>query len=100
MLLTVATTARVGHDAVALAHAAREAARAAAVDPAPGVPRAVALRGGALDADRLAVRVTGRGAPGSIVEVVLEYRVPVAPVLADRAPPLVLTARAAARVER
>jgi hypothetical protein len=100
LLVLVASVGRLGHDAVALAHAAREAARAVAVDAGPEVARAAALRGGALDGDRLMVRVGHRGGPGSVVEVELEYRVPVSPVFADRVPPAVLTGRAAARVER
>lgn len=100
LLLLVAGVGRVAHDAIGLAHAAREAARVAAVDPDPARIHGAALRGGGLDPDRLLIRVGPRGVPGSIVEVFLEYRVPLAvPLRGDRGPDLVLTADAASRVE-
>ena len=61
-------------DQVLLAHAAREAARAAAVDPQPGAARQGALDGSRLDPDRLVVSTSGREGRGSTVTADLAYR--------------------------
>jgi hypothetical protein len=63
-----------GRDLVLVSHAAREAARAAAVDADPGAAEAAARAAGGLDADRLTVRVSGRGEPGTRVQVTVTYR--------------------------
>ena len=63
-------------DQVLLGHAAREAAREAAVADDPGAGRRGALAGARLDPDRLGVKVTGRRGPGSRVTATLTYRSP------------------------
>lgn len=60
-------------DRVAVAQAAREAARRAAVDPDPTAIRQAALSGG-LVPDRLQVLVGPRPPPGGLVEVRVRYR--------------------------
>jgi Flp pilus assembly protein TadG len=64
------------YDGVLLAHVAREAARAAAVDPSPGAARAAAEHAAPLDARRLSIAVSGGHAPGERIEVRVAYRVP------------------------
>jgi Flp pilus assembly pilin Flp len=63
-------------DQLVLTHAAREAAREAALDDDPGAARAGALSGSRLDADRLVVVTSGRRGPGSRVTATLTYRSP------------------------
>ncbi|HEX4904423.1 MAG TPA: TadE/TadG family type IV pilus assembly protein [Acidimicrobiales bacterium] len=72
-LLQVALVAR---DQVLLTHAAREAAREAAVAVDPGAARRGALAGSRLDADRLTVTTEGRDGVGSRVTARLAYRSP------------------------
>lgn len=77
-------------DVVLVTHASREAARAAAVDSAPGAARKAALASSGLDGDRLHVAVRGRSGPGSRVHVEVAYRAPtnvpiIGPMLGDRA---------------
>lgn len=76
LLLAVVQVALVARDQVAVVHAAREGARAAAVDPDPAAPRRAALAGGALDEARAKISTSGRGAPGSRVTVEVRYRSP------------------------
>ena len=75
-------------DQVAIVHAAREGARAAAVDDDPAAARRAVLATTAFDPDRLDVRVTGRAGAGSLVTVSVRYRAPtdmvlVGPLLGD-----------------
>jgi Flp pilus assembly protein TadG len=63
-----------GRDLLLVSHAAREAARAAAVDPDPAAARRAASESSGLDPDRLHVRVTGRQGPGSRVRVEIAYQ--------------------------
>jgi Flp pilus assembly protein TadG len=63
-------------DQVLLTHAAREAAREAAVDDEPGAARRGALAGSRLDEDRLVVTTAGRGGAGSRVTATLSYLAP------------------------
>ena len=72
-LLQVALVAR---DQVLLTHAAREAAREAAVASDPGAARRGALAGSRLDDDRLTVATDGRDGVGSRVTARLTYRSP------------------------
>ncbi|HET7488304.1 MAG TPA: TadE/TadG family type IV pilus assembly protein [Acidimicrobiales bacterium] len=86
-------------DQVLVVHAAREAARAAAVDPSAAAARRAALAGGPLDPHRLEVRVTagGRGRP---VGVSLVYRSPtMAPLVGPLLPDVRLTGQASMRRE-
>jgi hypothetical protein len=73
LLLLVIQVALVARDVVLVAHAAREAARAAAVDPETGVARAAALRSGGLDRDRVHVALQPRS---TTVRVTVTYRIP------------------------
>jgi len=68
--LAVVQVGAVARDRVALTHVAREAARAAVVDPSPAAVRAAAVRASSLDPARL--RVVLRG--GDEVTVVVTYR--------------------------
>jgi Flp pilus assembly protein TadG len=74
LLLAVLQVGLVARDVVLVTHASREAVRAVAVDDAAGAARAAALASSGLDDHRLAVTVSGRGAPGSRVRVVVTYR--------------------------
>lgn len=76
LLLAILQVGLLARDVVLVTHAAREAARAAAVDASPGAPLAAARSAGGLDPARLSVAVTGRGAPGSRVRVMVAYRAP------------------------
>ena len=101
VLLALVQVVVVARDQLLVAHAAREAARAAAVEPDDAAARRAAERAGPLAPDRLDVEVTGRGAVGSRVRVVVRYRVPLALPVVDRAVGGVeLSADAAMRVER
>jgi Flp pilus assembly protein TadG len=81
-------------------HAAREAARVAAVDDDPDAPRRGALDSSPLDGDRLDVTVTGRGERGSRVRVEVTYRAPTdVPLVGDLLGDVTLRADATMRVE-
>ncbi len=100
LLLLVVQVGIVVHDQVVLAHAAREAARAAAVTADPDAPRQAANHAGDLDPARLSVTSDGRAGPGSVVHVHLEYRSAVAlPLLRLAVHDVALHADAAMRVE-
>jgi len=74
LLLAVVQVGLVARDLVLVTHASREAARAAATDPAPGAARSAALASSGLDPQRLQVTVADRGAAGSRVRVEVTYR--------------------------
>lgn len=100
LLLVILQIGLIARDVVLVTHAAREAARAAAVDSAPGAAREAAEGAGGLQADRLTVHATGRGDAGSRVRVRITYRAPtevpiVGALLGDRT----LRAEATMRVE-
>jgi hypothetical protein len=98
--LGVVQVAVLAHDQVLLTHAAREAARAAAVSDDPEAARHAAQRGGGLRGDRLVVAVGPRAAVGSYVEVRLAYADPTdVPLVGALLPDLSLRAAAAMRVE-
>lgn len=87
----------VGRDQVAVIHAAREAVRAASVDPDPAAPReaAGAVLSGAT------VESGDRPPPGRRVAVTVLYRSPTdLPLVGPLLPDPVLSARAVMRVER
>jgi Flp pilus assembly protein TadG len=93
-LLQVALVAR---DVVAVHHAAREAARAAAVEPAPGAAAAAAER----VLPGAATTVVVRGAVGEPVRVRVSYRSPTdVPLVGALLPDADLHAEAVMRVER
>jgi Flp pilus assembly protein TadG len=78
LLLAVLQVGLVGRDVVLVTHAAREAARAAAVDDDPDAPARAAAASSGLDPHRLQVTTTGRDGAGSRVTVEVAYRVPTA----------------------
>jgi Flp pilus assembly pilin Flp len=88
-------------DQVLVIHAAREAARAAAVDHDPGAAERAARSAGPLDTRRLRARVEGRGARGSRVTVHLAYDPPSrVPLVGGLLGDVRLRASATMRVER
>jgi Flp pilus assembly protein TadG len=100
MLLGVVQVGLVVRDQVLVTHAAREAARAAAVDPTEDAARQGAEASARLDADRLAVQLSGDTEPGGRLTVTVRYRSPtdvplVGQLIGDRT----LTAEATMRVE-
>jgi Flp pilus assembly protein TadG len=99
-LLAVVQVGLVVRDQVLVTHAAREAARAAAVDPQPAAAREGALAAARLDPARLTVELSGATTTGGRVTAVVRYRSPtrvplVGPLVGDRE----LVARATMRVE-
>jgi Flp pilus assembly protein TadG len=76
LLLGLLQVLLVVRDQVLLTHAAREAAREAAVAADPDAGRRGALAGARLDPARLEVVVTGRDGAGSRVTASLGYRSP------------------------
>ena len=75
LLLAVLQLGIVAREVVLVTHAAREAARAAAVDDASGAAMEAASESSGLDTDRLDVEVSGREGPGSRVRVTVSYRI-------------------------
>ena len=101
LLLTVAQLGLLVGDQILVVHAAREAARQAAVDPAADAPRKAAITSSSLNDSRLTVITTGRGAPGSRVRVEVAYRTSSAmPLVGAAVGNLTLRASANMRVER
>ncbi len=74
LLLAVLQVGLLARDVVLVAHASREAARAAAVDPDPVAAREAAAASSGLDPGRLTVAVTGRREAGTRVRVDVSYR--------------------------
>ena len=100
LALAVLQVALVANDRVLVAHAAREAARAAAVDPDPAVAADAAVAAGPLDEARLSVTLGPARSPGDRLTVTVGYRsatsVPlVGPLLGD----VELSTTAVVRVE-
>ena len=101
LLLAVVQLGLLVRDQILVVHAAREAVREAAVDPAPDAARRAALASSTLTESRVTVSATGRGAVGSRVRVDVAYRAPTAvPLLGAALGDLTLTASATMRVER
>ena len=99
--LAVIQVALVVRDQVLTTHAAREAARAVAVDDRPGAAEAAAADGTGLPAGRLSVRVGPRGEAGSRVRVEVRYRAPTdVPLVGRFVGDVTLTASATMRVEQ
>ena len=100
VLLLVVQVALVVRDEVLVTHAAREAARAAAVDASPTAARRAAAAGAPLDPRRLHVRLAADGGAGGRVAVTLSYRSPTSvPIIGPVLPDVSLSARAAMRAE-
>ena len=101
LLLTVAQLGLLVRDQILVVHAAREAAREAAVDPAADAPRRAAVAGSTLDDSRLKVTTSGRGGPGSRVRVEVAYHPSSAmPLVGAAVGNLTLRASTTMRVER
>ncbi len=101
LLLAVVQLGLLVRDQILVVHAAREAARQAAVDPAADAPRRAAVASSTLGDSRLTVTSTGRGAPGSRVRVEVAYRSPsTVPLVGAAVGNLTLRASATMRVER
>ena len=101
VLLVVVQVGLVVRDQILVVHAAREAAREAAVDPGAEAPKRAALEGSGLAGDRLTVTSTGRGAAGSRVRVEVRYQAPTAvPIVGAAMGDVTLEAAATMRVER
>jgi len=76
LLLAVVQLGFLVRDQVLVVHAAREAARQAAVDPSTTATSRAASGSSGLAGSRMHVTVSGRGAPGSHVQVTVTYRAP------------------------
>lgn len=97
LLLAVVQVGLVVRDQVLVVHAAREGARAAAVDPDPGAARAAALAGSGLGPRGVTVEVRR----GERVAVTVTYRAPTdLPLVGPLVPDVSLRAKAAMRTER
>ncbi|MFW2381590.1 MAG: TadE/TadG family type IV pilus assembly protein [Acidimicrobiales bacterium] len=73
LALAVGQVAVIGVDSVLVHHAAREAARAAAVEPAAGVARSAATGAAGLDSERLEVSLSGGRSRGDSLTVKVTY---------------------------
>lgn len=101
VLLIVVQVGVVARNQVLVVHAAREAARAAAVDGDPHAPRRAAVRGSGLKADRLRVETSYKEGYGGLVSVRVRYLDPTEiPVVGSLLPSIPLSASAAMRSER
>ena len=101
LLMLVLQVGLVARDQVLVVHAAREAARVAAVDPDDAAVAAAARSATPLDSARLRVAVGPRGVPGAIVRVEVTYRSPTdMPLVGGLSGDVELHASAAMRVER
>lgn len=102
LLLAIVQVGLVVRDQVLVVHAAREAARAAAVDPRPGAGDRAAKASSALKAARVSTEtVTSHsGGAGDIVSVRVTYRAPTdVPLVGPLLPDIRLQAKAVMRVE-
>jgi Flp pilus assembly protein TadG len=101
LLLAIVQLGLVVRDQILVVHAAREAARQAAVDPSSDATRRAAVDGSGLASGRLTLSVSGRGGPGSRVRVGVSYRDPTdVPLVGALVADLTLKADATMRVER
>jgi hypothetical protein len=99
-LLLLVQVALVVRDQVRVVHAAREAARAAAVHAEVEPVVDAALASARLTAGRTVVERGPRGRPGTLVEVEVRYRSPTeVPIVGALVDDITLVGRAAMRVE-
>ena len=100
LLMGLLQTVVIARDHIQLNHAAREAAREAAVSDNRSSPRRAAVARTTLDPDRLKVEVTGQQRGSRRVQAKLTYEVPTrAPVIGLLVPDVTLEAEAAMRRE-
>jgi Flp pilus assembly protein TadG len=101
LLLLLVQVGLIVRDQILVIHAAREAAREAAVDGGPGIPERAAIASSTLDASRLTVESSGRAGAGSRVRIHVTYRAPTdVPLVGGAIPDVTLEASATMRVER
>jgi Flp pilus assembly protein TadG len=99
-LAAIAQVTVLARDRLLVVHAAREAARAAAVDPTPQAASNAARQATGLDPDRLSVTLGSERAPGDRLRVTVIYRAPtsvilIGPLLGDK----VLSSDVTVRIE-
>lgn len=100
LVLFVLQIGLVVRDQLLVLHAARDAAREAAVTADEAVVTAAARGSTALETDRLAVDMVSRGQPGSTVRVTVRYRSPTrVPLVGRLLADVDLEASASMRVE-
>ncbi|MBA2609184.1 MAG: pilus assembly protein [Actinobacteria bacterium] len=100
LLLAIVQVGLVVRDQILVVHAAREAARAAAVSPDDAAARRAAVGSSGLEKGRIHVTVSGRGAPGSTLTVTVRYSAPTqVPLIGPLVPDVGLRAVASMRVE-
>jgi hypothetical protein len=100
LLLAVVQVGLLVRAEVLVTHAAREAARSAAVDADPQAATRAAGLATTLDAHRMTVRVEGRSGPGSRVRVDITYTAPTdVPLVGALLGDVTLHASATMRVE-
>ena len=100
LLLAVVQVGLLVRAEVLVTHAAREAARAAAVDSDPQAAARAAALSTTLDPHRLTVHVEGRDGPGSRVRVDVTYSAPTdVPLIGSLLGDVTLHAEATMRVE-
>lgn len=100
LLMALLQVVVIGRDQVQLTHAAREAAREAAVSDNREAPRRAAVARSELDPTRLKVQVTGQRQGSRRVRAKLSYEVPTnAPIVGILVPDVTLEAEAAMRRE-
>lgn len=76
-------------DHILVVHSAREAARAAAVDPTTEAATAAAIAATGLDSDKLHVDTAGNRTTGGLLQVTVRYRPELAVPIVDRLFPAV-----------
>jgi Flp pilus assembly protein TadG len=100
LLLAVVQVGLLVRAQVLVTHAAREAARAAAVDPDPNAAVDAAEHASSLDATRMKVSIEGRGERGSHVTVHVTYDAPTdVPLIGSLLGDIQLESEATMRVE-
>jgi Flp pilus assembly protein TadG len=101
LLLTLVQVGLIVRDQILVIHAAREAAREAAVDGGADVPGRAAAASSTLDPGRLTVESSGRAGAGSRVRIHVSYRAATdVPLVGMAIPDVTLEASATMRVER
>jgi hypothetical protein len=100
LLLSLVQGGLVVRDQILVTHAAREAARTAALEDDTAAVERAARAAGPLDRDRLEVEIGARGAPGDRVTVRVSYHATRVPLVGDLVGVIRLRASASMRVER
>lgn len=90
----------ISKDYILVHHAAREGARAASVDPTPGVVRQAVVGSSSLDGGRLSVQLAGGTERGEDTTTTVTYRAPTSvPLIGALLPDIAMTASVTMRVE-